>query len=785
MNLFTNNKKCLLLFFFIFGVMSKASATSIKGVISDTKTGQPIPYVTIRVVNSHESIIANKDGQYRLRLTPGTYQLKFSHVSHYSKIINVTIADTTMFLNAQLEPTLIEVGTIRVYDQQYDAAQKIIVEAIRHKDEILSKIKQYHFKAYTKLVLRDTAKADSTNVFLITETELNAFWKYPDKYKEIITARKQTANIPPGNNLVTVQDILNFNKNRIKINENNIVSPTAKDALDYYNYYLLDTVLIDSTPAFVLEIEPKKQTIPLFEGTIKIADSSFDIVGVDVGFNKGFENNFFIKPRYQQAFTKYENKYWMPNLIQFTAIINIHFPGVPILSINYLAALHDYDFTTPIAKNIFDEYILEVDKDADNFDSTKWNTEQLVPLTENEKHNYHRIDSLKNKPGPIYKKLLFLTPKLMFIPQDIFHFNRVEGAYLGYGHYWHRLYNRLSIYLKSGYAFDDDLWQNHFSFNYLLSEKQKISIMAEYHNEIKSFPTILSRPDGNATFMALTNKTDPYDYYYEKGYSLRYYMKLIKYTELTIRFENHHQYSKTNHTEYSLFRDKKKNRINPSITDGKLHSLVTSFSYDSRPLVKNKGYDMKVPTLPYTFVETGIEYAPLNFMGNNFNFTKYYALLYHQQSLWNWGLNTLYLYAGTANNNLPSQKYFVVDFGAGLFDRSTSFHTLGENNFYGSRVLVIHMSHNFGRRLFRQSGLPLIKKLPFSLNINGGIFFSDFSTKALPDNKIFYRTATKGYSEIGFGVGHLLPLNLIIDFNWQLSAYNTNHFSISLSGGVF
>ena len=85
-----------------------------------------------------------------------------------------------------------------------------------------------------------------------------------------------------------------------------MVTPTATDALDSYNYYLIDTVEVDGRRVFVLEVEAKSQVQPLFEGTIHIADSTFDVVAVDVGFNKGFRLGILQNPRYSQRFAEFD-----------------------------------------------------------------------------------------------------------------------------------------------------------------------------------------------------------------------------------------------------------------------------------------------------------------------------------------------------------------------------------------------------------------------------------------------------------------------------------------------
>ena len=108
-----------------------------------------------------------------------------------------------------------------------------------------------------------------------------------------------------------------------------------------------------------------------------------------------------------------------------------------------------------------------------------------------------------------------------------------------------------------------------------------------------------------------------------------------------------------------------------------------------------------------------------------------------------------------------------------------SFKTLGDKNFTGNYVVALYLSQNFGRWCFRKSRLPVIKKIPLSLSLNGGIFWMDFKRQYFQPDNPFLNTAPKPYIELGFSLGRIPPLSNRLDFTWQLSDYKTNHFNFS------
>ena len=143
-------------------------------------------------------MLANDQGQYRLVLESGSYRLKFSHVAHYSEYREVHVSDSELILDVALREAVIRVPGTKVYGRAYDPAQRIIVEAIARKREILTQLHSYRCDAYVKMVVRNEGEDDSSAIGYILESQLECFWEQPDKYKEVIVARRQSSNLKAG-----------------------------------------------------------------------------------------------------------------------------------------------------------------------------------------------------------------------------------------------------------------------------------------------------------------------------------------------------------------------------------------------------------------------------------------------------------------------------------------------------------------------------------------------------------------------------------------------------------
>lgn len=760
-----------------------------QGVVYDTLTDQPIPFVTVQVPGTGKSALVNREGHYRLMLPPGRHQLKFSHIGYLSQVLEIVVGDSGSSCNAFLQPTVLQVGGITAYEQPYDPAQRIIIEAIRRKKDILERIHDYRFDAYTKLVVREIPKPDSSKIWMITETQLTCFWEQPNKYKQVIKARKQSSNLQAEGNLVGVGEILNFNRNRIEFGRYSIVSPTANDALDHYNYYLMGSEYVDNRLIYRLEIEPRSENDPLFVGKISIADSTYDVVDVDVCFNKAVEFQFLDSLHYRQHFAQLEKEYWMPIEIAFSAVVSIKFPGVPPrLSFEHRASLYDYSFDKGTPKGTFGEYEMEVAEQADEFDSTAWYARQTIPLTAEEVRGYQVIDSLEKQPKPIRKKLLRLGAVAMYLAfggsYSIFHFNRVEGPYLGIGTTFDRLVPRTELTMRGGYGFDDKRGQFMVGAKYRLWQRQKLDVGAQYQQLIVNRPVQIDAWI-NPTLDVLTAKRDPFDYYYEKGFRSYFSSKLLNHTKLTVAYKDYRQTSVGVNTEFSVFSPDAVHRPNPQINNGKLRAMSSEFTFDSRKLTNIKGKDRIGPQTQYTFFRMGMEYSSTKRLRSDFDFQRYYLYLFRRQRTGGLGITSLTLYGGFAKEQLPPQRFYQIISGSATLSDRGGFRTVGEQGYVGDHVASLFVEHDFGHLPLRGSGLPLVKKLPFTLSIHGGAFWTEFRNG---DRLEGYKAAPKPYGEIGFGVGNLTPFlsvfNLQMRFSWQLSHYGSDRFIITWGIGL-
>ncbi len=355
----------------------------------------------------------------------------------------------------------------------------------------------------------------------------------------------------------------------------------------------------------------------------------------------------------------------------------------------------------------------------------------------------------------------------------------MEGAYVGAGVTLRELSPDLSLRVRTGYALEREAWQHRYGASYRLSERGRLWVGGSYRNEIVSRPSMVSGGT-NQTFDALFAKSDPLDYYRERGISLFLSGRLADFVTGSLRYDDLEQFSEPERTGYSFFDRDEPLRPNPPVADGRLRALTAGVTYDSRPLLKRKGRDFRLGRFTYTRVSASVQWAWPSVFDGDLDYVRFLVTLRRRHRTFNLGLTTVDLIAGGSARGLPPQRYFTVDFGDPLFFQEAGFQTLDDHNFSGNWAAMLTIDHDFDQ-LFRRSGIPLVRSVPFTLSIHGGVFWTDFLRQSPQAIVPPVLTADSPYVEAGFGVGNLTPmlapLNLKVWLTWQLTDYDTDRLN--------
>lgn len=759
------------------------TAAVLEGVVYDSITERPLRLAVVRVVRTGRSVLTDDEGRFALELAAGEWQLEIRALGYENASVTWVLPSGVTNRKVHLHPRALALDAVTVTVSR-NRAREIIEHAITRKRDALAGVHDYRYDGYVKFVVRDLSEPPDSaeSVLLITETRSTAYWEAPNHYQETILARRQSSNVDAEQNFITVGEIVNFNRDRVDLQRYSLVSPIADDALEHYDYAVLDTLDVGGGRVFRLAIRPRTETSPLFAGVIDVADSTYDVVAIDVGVNAAARFTYISDLRYRQRMRAVTGGRWMPHEIRLTGEVHLALPvpGIPRhLAFEHVASLDGFQFNEGDRPVELGRVRIVVDEEADDPENTQWDAPAAVQLTVAEQAAWARIDSIARTPSVRRRvgRAVGLAASMAGDP-DFFHFNRVDGPYVGAARDWRELPGTRWT-TKLGYAFERRAWQYHVGGEVRLLKARDLWVGVSYHDETTRWTTFVSTTY-NPTFLALAVRLDPLNYYHERGLAISAGAQLMAFTRLDVRYRDFEQSTLAVNTDYSLFEVDRSPPPNPPIVDGRLRSIEAQLSFDSRPLLRSRGVDYRLPGLPLTRLTLTAEIAAPELIANDFSFRRYAVQLERRQRTLGLGITTLRAVAGVASGAVPPQRYFTVDFGTDVAYQGNGFNTLEETSYSGNRAAMLAVQHDFDRLLFMGSGLPLVRDIPFTLSIHGGLFWTDFVNHTANPADSLLTSARAAYTELGFGVGNLTPflspLNAAAHFTWQLSSYPTHRF---------
>ena len=395
----------------------------LSGTVVDGETGEPLQFANIWVKESQTGTTTDRDGRFTLPLDAGDHRITASYIGYRSQTIPARIPGDAP-LRFVLKPQVFEMPQVEVTPGD-NPALRIIRRAIEMKEQRRERLRNYSLTSHSKVLARvrgalegmmeargdqarltvgigggdddSTATADSLNALpIILETQTEAWWAAPDRYKEVITARKQSAMIPSQGNLPISQFfIVHFSADEFRFNERSPVpGPISERGLRSYYYRLLGTTTLDDTKIYQIEITALDDNDPLFEGLIYIADSTYALSMVDVHLNEAALPTMFSSLSFKQHFRLFDGEFWQPVDVVFDAEVTVPIVNIGI-GIEGFSVLQDWRINRQVNEEFFDRTRIRVLKEADERDSIYWAANAKIPTSDEEHRAYLRADSVK------------------------------------------------------------------------------------------------------------------------------------------------------------------------------------------------------------------------------------------------------------------------------------------------------------------------------------------------------------------------------------------------------
>ena len=763
------------------------SAQKIKGVVTDSLTNDPIPYLSVFYEGKGVGSITDNDGHYKVETRKGWNKLTFSAVGYVTKVVNI-IPGVTKNLNVRMRPDDIMLDEVVVkpkrekYSRKNNPAVELMKKVIAHKNNNkLSENDYYQYNKYQKITmslndvtpemlekgmykkmpfLKDQIElCEETNKFIlpisVDETASQKIYrKHPKSEKTIIKGMSSTGVnelFATGDMLSTVlKDVftdVNIYDNDIRLLQYPFISPiSSSDAISFYKFYIMDTTFVDKDKCFHLTFVPNNSQDFGFTGHLYVlADSSYTVKKCTMNLPKKSGVNFVDNMDIIQEFEQLPNGEWVlktDDMIVEMTLMKI----MQGFQIRRTTRYSDYAFDE-LPQQLFKRKGAEI-KEADAMmrGDDFWNQYRPVPLTQTESSMDMLVKRLEQMPG--FKYVIFVLKA--FIENFVETGTKDNPSKVDIGpvntmisnNYIDGLRLRMSaqttanlnphLFLKGYYAygFKDHrskyMGEVEYSFNkkeYLPREFPKNSITFSYQYDVMSPTDKFLKTDKDNVFVSF--KTSTVDQ-----------MSYVR--NIALKYENETQFGLKTTVEVKHSTDEPTGGLAYITNDDQktlvpeIQTMEASLAFRYAPgetFVNTKqrripvSFDAPVFTLSHTTGFKGV-------LGGEYNFNLTEVGLYKRFWFSSWGKIDMFVKGGAQWNKVPFPLLIMPAANLSYILQRETFNLINNMEFLNDRYASLDVSWDLNGKIFNR--IPLLKKLKWREAIGFKMLYGHLTDKNNP-----------------------------------------------------
>ena len=771
----------------------------IQGIVTEAKTGNPIPFASIMFEDTSIGALSNSDGVFRLEVQEnpevsliisavGFIREVIPNEQLFSAVLNIKMEEDVIFINEILvtpgeNPAHKILKNIINKKQQNDPANfgewqslvynkmEIDLNNIRKPDKQRKLWDQAGF-IFDYLDTLDNNGKTFLPVF-ITETQSEFYHKKDGTHERIIANKisgMKTDMITEftGNLYSDINPYDNF----IVIYNVGLVSPINDQGLIYYRYYIQDSTIVDGRKIYELSFFPKRKQDPVFRGKFWVDSLNWALTRVEMRLSENANINFVADAVYERSYQLYDDIYvpWKESLwIDFNiqrkdkgnlvgmigrrsmVYSNFRFGGTPEL----------------IAKQ---KRPVVVSANALDYGEQYWDSIRPVRLQEREANIYIMVDSLTNIP--MVKNIYEHIEMLIFGYKDIgklelgpyFYFyshNEIEGNRFRIGARTTMKFNkklRLNGYVA--YGFKDRDWKYSGGFEYFFNKEQPFILSAQYKRDYE----LLGRSDNsfmedNILFSILArekvtklNMVDRLNFEVTREWTpgltntLRFSTTKIGSSPLDTKFidQEGHIVSSIRNTEIGL---------------------NTRFAFKEKSILGNYVKTAISSSLPIADLKltTGIK----GFFGGDYDYFRFQFDLYDRLPIHPIGFSTYLLQLGRLWGDVPFPILKIHEGNETHAFNTHAFNLMNYQEFVSDRYAAISFEHHFHGLFFNK--IPLFRKLQLREVVGAKCLWGDINIEKHNQFKFPHTMQSLGgktYTEVSAGIENILKI-IRIDGVWR------------------
>ena len=358
--------------------------TQITGLVRDSLTREGVPYASISLVGTSEGTLATDRGGFTINSRARFSKLRVTAMGYQPKEVEVKAGQGSVVL-IDLVATGVELGEVVVHKgkEKYSKKNNPAVEMIkklraRRDDNDPRRMPHYGYTQYERMMLgfanlddlikkpeeqrwideyADTSLLTGKRFLPISIKETVArdyYSRDPEAHKHLILGSK-SAGIDERIDQENVKKVLDDFMGEIDIFQNDVtlltnrfVSPLSRIAVDFYKFYLNDTVMVDGERCAVLSFVPFTPQTFGFLGRlfVSLEDTTMFIKRVSMGVPYDINLNYVERMSIVQDFERAPNG----SRLKMRDNVEVSFklmPGVPEAFARRETTYRDHNFERP------------------------------------------------------------------------------------------------------------------------------------------------------------------------------------------------------------------------------------------------------------------------------------------------------------------------------------------------------------------------------------------------------------------------------------------------------
>ena len=807
-------KIAFLLFLLVWTTVVHAQQkTIITGRVTEAITNSGVPFANIYFKGGTIGTVTDFEGNYTIETIVAHDSIYVSLIGYRSKAKAIKNWETQS-INFQISAEALNLASVEV-KPGVNPAVRIIKNAIEKKSEYnRDNLKSVQFISYTK----QEADIDNITPRMRKRKFLNDITRMWDKM-DTLAGPDSKANLPvfmseiiseiytsnegkkkredvkaikakfvgmkdgSGIGQLSGSDFQNYNfcNNNVAIQGKDFLSPIADNALLFYNYYLVDSMVIDSFKCYKIDCRPKNKRDLAYTGMLWITDSTYAIKQLDMGITKDVNFNLVDRARIQQILVPTVAGPWVP--VQTRVMID--YAALTEKLVSMMLRIYNYNdhyvVNQPKETNFFDAKT-NYAEDALTKDSSYWVKNRPEALTPLEAASYNMIDTVRSIPviKHAVNVLYFLFSGYQNIgPFDfgnytnLYAYNQFEGSRVRLGFRTNAKFSKNWIIRGYGaYGFRDQGFKYNIQLERILTRYPWSKAGIQYRSDIDQIGTTYAystninlgqTPNNlNNTFSHIGNI---YKLVYKKesrvwfekdfnhGLGGRLTLQNIRTTPL---------YPVAFGDQFSLFQTSKFS-ITELLFDTR-YSLKERFIQNGTERISFGNNKSPVISLNYTW---GIK----NLFDGDFSYHKLSVSVSNRFRMSILGYSQVLVKAGKVFSQIPYTLLEIPRGNESYFWGNNIFNKMNYFEFVSDQYVQAFWQHHFNGLLFNR--VPLIKRLNIREVIGGNIAFGTLSKKnqSFNENNVYTVMTDKPYAEVSAGIENILNI-IRIDYVYRLTYTN-------------